>query len=429
MSSSCRTRARACLTAELRHNKSIGRFPDGLPLTMRTKTGYDNIDISIMSSNGDNVNTRLQMIGERLRLAREAMGYTQEDVARALKISRPRYSDIENGKRDIGLREMEEFASLFGRPAEHFFSRSVATGQQAFQVLFRKTAEYTGAGKVVAKFETLCAKMHALDALFPHRSSTADVPSYSFEKRKLGYWAAACAGKERRRLDLGMSPIKDMEELLEEKCGMKIFYLQIPAESGISGMFTYDERLGGCILLNSSNRPSRRQFSLAHEYGHFLFHRHKVGMVSREQEKETADEKIADYFASNFLMPRESVEELFQQRVAGKNATSGDVVYFAEHFGVSFQAMLYRLNNLRLFSDETKDRLLKTSRVEALCRAMGMEPEREGSRSHFPRLYRHLCLKAYHLGRITTAKLADFLEIPLCEAMEIAAGIRERGPA
>jgi predicted HTH domain antitoxin len=50
------------------------------------------------------------------------------------------------------------------------------------------------------------------------------------------------------------------------------------------------------------------------------------------------------------------------------------------------------------------------------------EPER--SRSKFPTLYMHLAIKAFQQGKLTTAKLADFLEIPLYQAMDLGKKLR-----
>jgi len=346
-----------------------------------------------------------------------------------MKIGRPRYSDLENGKRDVSLRELEAFAGFFNRPLEYFLAVDPAAGK-SFQVLFRKTEGCQATQKIVAAFENLCLKMHSLEQLLDQSPAPIPAPDYPYDADRLGYSAATCSGKERRRLDLGISPIRDLEGLLEDRCGIKIFYLPIPVESGISGMFTYDENLGGCILLNSADRPVRRLFSLAHEYGHCLFHRNRIGMVSLEEKKDTADERIANYFAGNFLMPRDAVEELFDRKTLKKQEiTAEDVLYISEYFGVSFQAMLYRLANLRKIPDDTKCRLEGAS-IDNLRRAMGLEEVVEDTRPfpRFPRLYVKQCFKAYSTGRITTHKLAEYLEIPLYEAMAISGRLRGSSP-
>ena len=60
----------------------------------------------------EEIKNRLIFIGERLKKARESLGYTQEEVAEKLNIGRPRYSDIENGKRNVPLKELYRFCEL-----------------------------------------------------------------------------------------------------------------------------------------------------------------------------------------------------------------------------------------------------------------------------------------------------------------------------
>ncbi|MCL5985439.1 MAG: ImmA/IrrE family metallo-endopeptidase [Actinobacteria bacterium] len=183
--------------------------------------------------------------------------------------------------------------------------------------------------------------------------------------------------------------------------------------------------MGGCILINSNASFGKQLFSLAHEYAHFIFHKEQLGIISFDKEKNTSDESLADHFASDFLMPEEAVNDIFNIRIRNrKDLTPEDVIYFAEYFGVSFLAMIYRLNNLKLLSNGMKEKFIKETSVTAVRRSMWIsEPEK--GRFKFPSLYIHLCLKAYQQNKITTSKLAEFLEIPLYQAMELGRKIKQ----
>jgi predicted HTH domain antitoxin len=85
--------------------------------------------------------------------------------------------------------------------------------------------------------------------------------------------------------------------------------------------------------------------------------------------------------------------------------------------------MVYRLNNLKLITHKIKDELINYTWVTSVRESMGIsEPER--SRTKFPTLYLHLAIKAFQQGKLTTAKLADFLEIPLYQAMDLGRKLR-----
>jgi Zn-dependent peptidase ImmA (M78 family)/transcriptional regulator with XRE-family HTH domain len=369
------------------------------------------------------IEKRLILIGERLKKVREDLGYTQEDIAKELKIGRPRYSDIENGKRDVALKDLYRFSEFFRKPAEYFLKEKLAVDTN-FKVLFRSAEKNKKIEKIIMEFENLCEKMCIVQEIMDSRINHVIPDDYPYEKNRLLFWGQYCANLERNRLNLGEAPIRNLEHILEEHFGLKIFYLPIPEEAKVFGMFTYSDKIGGCILINSRASLGKQIFSLAHEYGHFIFHKKRLGIISYEKEKNTSDEKLADYFASNFLMPENSVITIFRFRIRKpQKITAEDIIYFADFFGVSFQAMIYRLNNLKLLSNQTKEQLINETWVTAVRKSMGIsEPER--GKHKFPRLYLHLCLKAYKQGRITTSRLGDFLEIPLYRAMELGKEIR-----
>ena len=97
------------------------------------------------------------------------------------------------------------------------------------------------------------------------------------------------------------------------------------------------------IVLNSTEPAVRRRFTLAHEFKHILDHPVAArsyphnGWLSREERAE----RVADYFAASFLMPRRLVKRRFFQGLH-------DTGELAAEFGVSPQAMRYRLDQLGL---------------------------------------------------------------------------------
>lgn len=59
-------------------------------------------------------------LGVRLREGREYVGLKQEEVARHLGIPRTAVSEIENGKRDVKVPELQKLARLYQRPVSWF---------------------------------------------------------------------------------------------------------------------------------------------------------------------------------------------------------------------------------------------------------------------------------------------------------------------
>ena len=59
-------------------------------------------------------------LGERLREAREYLGFSQEEVATYLQVSRSALSNIESGQRKVDALELKRLASLYKRPVNYF---------------------------------------------------------------------------------------------------------------------------------------------------------------------------------------------------------------------------------------------------------------------------------------------------------------------
>src|SRR6266542_2100542 len=73
----------------------------------------------IMNTSDDMEGDRRAM-GERLRRAREYLGYSQEEVAKYLGVSRSAMSNIETGQRKVDALELKKLAGLYKRPVTYF---------------------------------------------------------------------------------------------------------------------------------------------------------------------------------------------------------------------------------------------------------------------------------------------------------------------
>jgi transcriptional regulator with XRE-family HTH domain len=69
-------------------------------------------------------------LGERLREAREYLGFSQDQVATFLGVSRSALSNIETGQRKVEALELKKLAGLYKRTVSHF------TGEETEDVTF-----------------------------------------------------------------------------------------------------------------------------------------------------------------------------------------------------------------------------------------------------------------------------------------------------
>lgn len=59
-------------------------------------------------------------LGEKLRQAREYVGFSQDEVASFLRVPRTAVTNMENGQRKVDALELKRLAELYRQPVTHF---------------------------------------------------------------------------------------------------------------------------------------------------------------------------------------------------------------------------------------------------------------------------------------------------------------------
>ena len=125
--------------------------------------------------------------------------------------------------------------------------------------------------------------------------------------------------------------------------GVQVF--DAPLSEDISGSLVKTAGADPVILLNRADSNSRRRFTCAHELGHFVrrsgdeqfeYIEHRGPIATEGSEP---SEIYANQFAAAMLMPADLVR---------KHASGKGTLELARMFGVSPDAMKFRLKNLQL---------------------------------------------------------------------------------
>ena len=122
----------------------------------------------------------------------------------------------------------------------------------------------------------------------------------------------------------------------------------------ISGfLFRNREEQKAIIGVNKRHHKNRQRFTIAHEIGHFLLHTgdkvhvdhgFEVRLRDDESSKGTdIDEKEANLFAAELLMPRAFVEKDLVETGAVDLSDEGVIKKLAEKYAVSPHAFAFRL--------------------------------------------------------------------------------------
>ena len=67
-----------------------------------------------------NGNAERRRLGKKLRQAREYVGFSQDEVANFLGVTRTAVTNMENGQRKVDALELKRLAELYRQPVTHF---------------------------------------------------------------------------------------------------------------------------------------------------------------------------------------------------------------------------------------------------------------------------------------------------------------------
>jgi Zn-dependent peptidase ImmA (M78 family)/transcriptional regulator with XRE-family HTH domain len=370
-------------------------------------------------------------LGSRLQEARKSRGLNQQAVADEMKIARTTLVAIEKGERRITPHELIQLASLYARSISEFISRpfiSVGFVPQFRSNWKQYVTQESDLEQTAAELQSLAEDYVELERLSELPLSKAYPPPYQTAGPSPEQTAEEIATAERNRLGIGDGPISNLRARLENDVGLRIFFF--PMVSKVSGVFAYNDELGACFGINANHPRDRRNWSLAHEYGHFLTNRFQVEITFLSPGKKQSNvERLADAFAENFLMPATGLNRRYteMQRVGpGKSITLAQICNLADLYQVSIQALIIRLEKLRRLPAGTWDRLtaegFKPRRAQQLLE-IGAVGEKE---ELLPPRYSNLAVMAHMKGLISEGQLSKLLRLDRISSREIVDRVRNR---
>lgn len=395
-----------------------------------------------------------QELGRRLRVAREARGLTQEDVAEHLDVSRPTVAQMELGNRAVTSLELDRLARLYGRDLREFLVDENFQEHDALAALFRADSDVAQQSHVVDALRTCVTigrEVTNLERLLGIGREGGAAAVYPLPAPRTRWQAVQqgerVAGQERQRLGLGFAPLGSLAELLETQ-SVRTALIDLPDD--VSGLTMADQAIGVFVVANRRHAAVRRRFSLSHEYAHALLDRDRLGTVSRSTERNDLLEVRANAFAATFLLPAEGVRQFMtfigkggpsrqradvfdeggvveaSSRTAPKSQDTQmyDVAELAEHFGVSRLATLYRLRNLRLLSDAEFEHLKQHEDIghgRAIARMLQLpEIDEEEARDEYRHRFLSLALEAFRRDEISRGKLSELVNMIGLGEIELA---------
>lgn len=359
-----------------------------------------------MSVTSDETSTPI--IPKQLRLARKALALSTEEVAAQLSIQADELERWEQGPETPPIEQLWALAELYRRSVDYFLAPTEPLPEQ---VSFRSTRlkELRGlsleARASIVRFEELCRAAHDLEQLLGrYRKVMVERLPREVDPEYL-------AQKERIRLELEEKPIRKFRSVLEER-GVLTFELKIPSNE-FAGFSYWHSDYGPCVLVNASDPAGRRNFTYAHEYAHLL----QEDSASLCDLTDIAEERFANRFATCFLMPASYIEKWFHlQEVPPESLKAKDLGVLAGRYGVSLEALGYRLEELGLSPAGYTKWLM--DELEAQPRHY-RAPKAPLWRRRLGETYVSLALEAYSRELISIGKLAKYLGLDVRQTLNI----------
>lgn len=354
------------------------------------------------------------MIGDRIRLARSKAGLSLRELSTAMRgrVTAQAIGKYERGEDVPSSGVLMALAGALDVSVAYLLDTQ---GIELTGVEFRTKASTTHRDRAHVESEVLewIERYLQVEAALDLDSMQWHSPFSESRKLRGVDDVERLASDVREAWKLGIDPIPNMTELLEEK-GLKVLVADLPDR--VSGFTCLVGQPGGgklpVIVVNRLFSLERRRLTLVHELAHRL--------IDPNSLSDKDEEKAATMFGGALMMSR---EHLLREVGKHRNALGyRELIGLKRLYRVSGAALLMRLRQLGVISESTLvyafqglARGWRTQEPEPL------EPEADRGQWERPRRFERLCYRALAEGLISMSKAAELLRLP---APQVEAGLK-----
>lgn len=315
---------------------------------------------------------------------------TQQDVAEALDVSPSLISRYERGKTTPDSSSLIALAqALDTRPDALLRPTYIEVTRPDFRKKSRlkrreEKAVLADVGEWIERYLELERIVDSSPAFDP-----VTLPARSMED------VEAAAVKLRHRWGLGLDPIDNMTEVLEEQ-GIRV--CPVTAGEDIDALAFWADDEIPVIAIRDGVPGDRQRFSMAHELGHLVL-----------EAGELDEEAAANRFAGAFLVPEERVRaELGDER---RSLHAHELHLLKHKYGLSMAGWIYRAHDVGVLPDAGARRMWK------LFSKKGWRKQEPGEtfEPEEPTRMKRLLLRALEEDLVTPGRAAELLGMSLSE--------------
>lgn len=253
----------------------------------------------------------------RITLARQRRGLSKTALARELGVTARTITRYET---DGAPPEVTPSISQALRFPEGYFFLSPPAAIEREDLAFRSAARTSAAVKEAA----VASATNGVDL---HRWLSEHIKTPGQSVPFLGNMTPEEAATQlRHEWGLGINPLPNLVQLAESH-GIRVFGIPTLAQSVDAFSMYYEDQ--PYIFLTRRRTPEGVRFDIAHELGHLVLHSCGSDFAAGKEE-----EREADRFAAEFLMPTASVNNYMPQ-----NPTKEQLIELKRFYGVSTMAL------------------------------------------------------------------------------------------
>lgn len=286
--------------------------------------------------------TGIKHLGERLRVAREGLGFSTRHAVEQLKaqgisISHGTLANYERGLTNPSEKKLRGLSTIYNRSVEWLRGSGYLLEGIRYRALKSVTVrDKTLYSNEATKWLDLYLYLELL--LRQPLKPTINIPT---EDRSIS--GKELAQKVREVCLLGNHPLPSAIRLLED-FGVRV--IQVKTEARIDA---FAARFGGArvIVLNADLSADRMRLTSLHELAHHLYEDCLTGMLLSNDELE----KRAFEFSSHVLIPSDILKVAFSYK------SMVHLVKYKELYGISLAAMVYRGRKERLITQRTYQKI------------------------------------------------------------------------
>ncbi|MFN3384018.1 MAG: ImmA/IrrE family metallo-endopeptidase [Archaeoglobaceae archaeon] len=351
---------------------------------------------------------------EIIKWARESAGFSVDEIAKKLKISRESYRALESGRKKPTFKQLELLSKYFMRPLATFLlqkSPEEKTIASSFRILPKSELKFSRDLRLAIRK----ARYYQSISRELMRDLGIEIET-KIKRRTLQEDPKESAKEERQNLGISLDEQFEWENAYEafdawrsaiESKNVFVFQFKFPLEDARGFCLVEDPPV---IVVNFADNIKARIFTLAHEYAHLAL---GISEVYSEEIVNDGDvENWCNTFASELLIPQEALEKTLEfSFIKDKKRISPKILEdLSKKFKVSKRAVLVRLRTLSIVDEDVESSISPEQRPVHATRIILPEEkciQEKGKR------FASLVIEGRDREVITTQDALEYLSIKL----------------